>query len=87
MPSKSPAQHRLMEAAAHTKGGYGGVPQSVGKEFAAADKGSPKSRNEHMARKAKHMTQAEVASDFGKHRSTVSRAAMKQGFQRQGSAR
>ena len=38
MPSKSPAQHRLMEAAAHTKGGYGGVPQKVGKEFANADK-------------------------------------------------
>ena len=39
MPSKSPAQHRLMEAAAHTKGGYGGVPQKVGKEFAKADEG------------------------------------------------
>ena len=39
MPSKSPAQHRLMEAAAHTKGGYGGVPQKVGKEFSKADKG------------------------------------------------
>lgn len=39
MPSKSPAQHRLMEAAAHTRGGYGGVPQSVGQEFVAADKG------------------------------------------------
>lgn len=39
MPSKSPAQHRLMEAAAHTPGGYGGVPQSVGKEFALADLG------------------------------------------------
>lgn len=38
MPSQSPAQHRLMEAAAHTPGGYGGVPQKVGKEFAAADK-------------------------------------------------
>ena len=38
MPSKSPAQHRLMEAAAHTKGGFGGVPQKVGKEFIAADK-------------------------------------------------
>ena len=38
MPSKSPAQHRLMEAAAHTPGGFGGVPQSVGKEFVAADK-------------------------------------------------
>jgi len=39
MPSKSPAQHRLMEAAAHTKGGYGGVPQKVGKEFVKADEG------------------------------------------------
>jgi len=39
MPSKSPAQARLMAAAAHTPGGYGGVPQSVGKEFNQADKG------------------------------------------------
>lgn len=38
MPSKSAAQHRLMEAAAHTKGGFGGVPQKVGKEFVNADK-------------------------------------------------
>ena len=38
MPSKSPAQHRLMEAAAHTEGGYGGVPQGVGQEFVRADK-------------------------------------------------
>jgi hypothetical protein len=28
-----------MAAAAHTPGGYGGVPQSVGKEFNQADKG------------------------------------------------
>jgi hypothetical protein len=39
MPSKSAAQHRLMEAAAHTKGGFGGVPQKVGKEFVKADEG------------------------------------------------
>ena len=39
MPSKSPAQHRLMQAAAHTKGGFGGVPQKVGKEFSKADEG------------------------------------------------
>ena len=38
MPSKSPAQHRLMQAAAHTKGGFGGVSQKVGKEFVKADK-------------------------------------------------
>ena len=40
MPSKSPAQARLMAAAAHTPGGYGGVPQKVGKEFNQADKGT-----------------------------------------------
>lgn len=40
MPSKSPAQARLMAAAAHTKGGYDGVPQSVGKEFNSADTGT-----------------------------------------------
>lgn len=40
MPSKSPAQARLMAAAAHTKGGFGGVPQSVGREFNKADTGT-----------------------------------------------
>lgn len=37
MPSRSPAQHRLMEAAAHTQGGLGGVPQGVARDFVAAD--------------------------------------------------
>ena len=37
MPSKSKSQARLMQAAAHSKGGYGGVPQKVGKDFAKAD--------------------------------------------------
>lgn len=40
MLRKSPAQARLMAAAAHTKGGYGGVPQSVGREFNEADAGT-----------------------------------------------
>ncbi len=40
MPSKSKKQARLMAAAAHTKGGFGGVPQKVGKEFNKADKGT-----------------------------------------------
>lgn len=40
MPSKSPKQARLMAAAAHTKGGYDGVSQSVGKKFNQADKGT-----------------------------------------------
>jgi hypothetical protein len=38
MPSKTPKQAKLMNIAAHTKGGYGGVPQKVGKDFHAADK-------------------------------------------------
>jgi hypothetical protein len=29
-----------MAAAAHTKGGYGGVPQSVGRDFNSKDKGT-----------------------------------------------
>lgn len=38
MPSKTPAQAKLMTIAAYTPGGYGGVPQAVGKDFASADK-------------------------------------------------
>ena len=39
MPSKSKAQHRLMEAVAHDAGFAKkvGIPQKVGKDFAAAD--------------------------------------------------
>ena len=41
MPSKSPAQHRLMKAVAHNPAFAKkvGIPQSVGKDFANADKG------------------------------------------------
>lgn len=42
MPSKSKAQRRLMQAAAHTPGGFGGVPQKVGTDFVAADKAAGK---------------------------------------------
>lgn len=40
MPSKSPAQHRLMEAVAHnpTFAKKAGIPQSVGQEYVQADK-------------------------------------------------
>jgi hypothetical protein len=39
MPSKSPKQHRFMEAVAHSPefAKKAGVPQSVGKDFAKAD--------------------------------------------------
>ena len=41
MPSKSPAQHRIMAMVAHDPAAAKrvGIPQSVGKEFVAADKG------------------------------------------------
>jgi hypothetical protein len=40
MPSKSPQQHRFMEAAAHNPAfaEKAGIPQKVAKEFVAADK-------------------------------------------------
>ena len=62
MPSKSPAQHRLMEAAAHTKGGYGGVPQKVGKEFAKADKMKSGGLYENI-----HAKQERIAQGSGEH--------------------
>jgi len=58
-------------------GRYGGALQQ---------KGSPRSAAEHMARKAQHMSQREVAREFGKHQSTVSRAAMRSGFTKGGAA-
>lgn len=39
MPSVSEKQAKLMAIAAHTPGGYGGVPQKVGEEFHQADAG------------------------------------------------
>lgn len=44
MPSTSAKQHRFMEAIAHSAkfARKAGVPQSVGKDFAAADKASGK---------------------------------------------
>ena len=53
MPSKSKAQEKLMNIAAHTKGGYGGVPQAVGAEFHAADKAKKKSKVEKRYGKPK----------------------------------
>lgn len=37
MPPVSEAQRKLMYAAANRKGGVGGVPQSVAKEFVSTD--------------------------------------------------
>jgi len=51
MPPVSQAQRKLMYAAASHKGGAGGVPQSVAKEFVAADK--PGKLPEKKSRRAK----------------------------------
>lgn len=53
MPSKSKAQHKLMVIAAHTPGGYGGVPQSVGQEFAAADAGQHRTHTRRLHAKGR----------------------------------
>ena len=103
VPSTSKAQHKLMEIAAHTSGGYGGVPQKVGKDFARADDkagitkqhrtngSSPRSAEEHMAkRKAQGLSHRAVAGEFGTSKSTAHRKVTKalgQGFTREGSAR
>lgn len=54
MPSKSKAQHNFMEMVAHSPkmAKKAGVPQSVGKDFATADKGKKfKSGGEMAAKK------------------------------------
>ncbi len=60
MPPVSEAQRRLMWAAASKKGGVGGVPQSVGKDFAAADPGG---------KLPKRKKRREVLYDHGKPKS------------------
>lgn len=63
-----------------------GVPEGIA--IATANKtgdrvksaGSPKSRDEHMARVGKHQPQKATAKDFGTSQSTVSRRTMRQGF-------
>jgi hypothetical protein len=65
MPSKSKAQHNLMEAVAHNKGFAKkvGIPQSVGKDFAEADKGK-KFKGGGMAKSdSKEDTKMDMAQD------------------------
>lgn len=84
MPSVSDKQRRLMQAAAHTKGGFGGVPQSVGKEFAAADE-----RSAHMAkRKSQGLSHRAVAKEFGVSKSTAHRkiSTLQRGYNSLGKA-
>jgi hypothetical protein len=52
MPSKSPKQHRFMEAAAHNPAfaKKAGIPQKVAKEFVAADKKKAKGSKSRPAK-------------------------------------
>jgi len=61
MPSHSAKQHRFMEAVAHNPSfaKKAGVPQSVGKEFAKADKGKTFSRGGDM-KESKAMVGKEI---------------------------
>ena len=57
MPSKSPAQHKLMEAIAHgMKPNKGGPSKAVAKEFAKADDkaGITKTHNGVVSKRAKN---------------------------------
>jgi hypothetical protein len=52
MPSKSPQQHRFMQAAANNPefAKKAGIPQDVAKEFVAADKEKTKDRSKTKAK-------------------------------------
>lgn len=56
MPSKSKAQHNFMEMIAHDPAAArrAGVPQSVGREFAEADKGRKLDKLPARSTKATH---------------------------------
>jgi hypothetical protein len=56
MPPVSQSQRRLMYAAASKKGGAGGVPQSVAKEFTAADE--PGKLPEHKGARGRYGAKA-----------------------------
>ena len=62
MPSHSKKQHNFMEAIAHSPSfaKKAGVPQSVGKDYAAADKGKTFSKGGEM-KESKAMVGKEVA--------------------------
>jgi hypothetical protein len=82
MPSKSKKQHNLMEAVAHSPAFAAkvGIPQSVGKDFAAADKGK-KFKGGGMAKSdMKEDTKMDMAQD----KSMIKKAMKQHGDQLHG---
>jgi hypothetical protein len=76
MPSKSKAQHNLMEAVAHSPkfAKKVGIPQSVGKDFAAADKGRKFKEGGTMATKEMHSEKGEMKKDIAQDKKLIKRA-------------
>jgi hypothetical protein len=62
MPSVSAKQAKLMSIAAHTPGGYGGVPQAVGAEFHAADAGKSYGAGGHKGKPVATLAHKRIAA-------------------------
>jgi hypothetical protein len=73
MPSSSKKQHNFMEAIAHSPSFAKkvGVPQSVGKDFSAADKGRKFSKGGEMKHEDVKMDKAMMQKAVNKHESRL----------------
>jgi hypothetical protein len=76
MPSKSKKQHNFMEAIAHSKkfAKKVGVPQSVGKDFADADKGRKFKEGGIMVNKEMHSEKGEMKKDIAQDKKLIKKA-------------
>ena len=73
MPSVSKKQHNFMEAVAHSPAfaKKAGVPQSVGKDFSAADKGRKFAKGGDMKHEDVKMDKAMMQKAVNKHESRL----------------
>jgi len=73
MPSSSKKQHNFMEAVAHSPAfaKKAGVPQSVGKDFSAADKGRKFAKGGDMKHEDVKMDKAMMQKAVNKHESRL----------------
>jgi hypothetical protein len=77
MPSTSKKQHNFMEAVAHNPAfaKKAGVPQSVGKDFSAADKGRKFSKGGDMKHEDVKMDKAMMQKAVNKHEGRLHKGA------------
>jgi hypothetical protein len=75
MPSVSKKQHNFMEMIAHSPkmAKKAGVPQSVGKDFVAADKGKT-FKGGGMAKKEMHSEKSEMKMDVAQDKKMIKKA-------------